>query len=362
MEDRSAISAAGLRAKPIAACDGAQWPPVQWRDPVIGRVDQVEFRALRAAELEAWFDHAETVFSVPRQHFVNHWSNDPWKDLEGIRVAVDGGRIASTVRLFLRRMYLGGVPVAVGGIGEVSTLPEYRRRGLATRLLQDAVGFMRERGIALSSLAGDQRIYGAEGWERIPLYYARTQMAAEADGAFHIRPADLGVVAELETLAALYDAYARRFNGTIVRDHPGYWEDWFTTESPRVWVAEAEGAIKAYVSLSETGDAEGLEVKEFVAGNDIFELDGGRRAFAALIGQGIAATGRDAHTIVFPAPVARGFEACEVEELGNLMYRVIDGSRLPRKFDCLGDLLHRQPEAWDQGLLSHHVFWTTDGF
>ena len=322
----------------------------------------MEIRALRETELEAWFDHAATVFSTPRAHFVNHWYNDPWKDLEGIRVAVDGGRIASTVRVFRRRIYLGGERVAAAGIGEVSTLPKYRRRGLATRLLRDAVGFMQERGIAISSLFGDQGIYRAAGWERIPLYYAWIKMGAKVDRAFRIRPADLGQDTEVETLAALYDAYARRFNGTLVRDHPGYWRDWFPTESPRVWVAEAQGAIRAYLSLSANGKKEGLEVKEFVAGDEVFAHDGGKRAFEALIGKGIAATGRDTHAVVFPAPVARGFEAGTVEGVGNLMYLVIDQSLLPQGFDGLGNLLHRQPREWDQGIKSHHVFCTTDGF
>ena len=322
----------------------------------------MEFRALRGSELEAWFDHAATVFSTPRAHFVNHWFNDPWKDLEGIRVAVDGGRIASTVRVFMRRIYLGGVRVAAGGIGEVSTLPEYRRRGLATRLLRDAVGFMRERGIAVSSLFGDQGIYRAEGWERVPLYYAWRQMGAKVDRAFRIRPANLAEGPELEELSALYDAYARRFNGTLVRDHPGYWRDWFPTESPRVWVAEAQGAVKAYLSLSANGKKEGLEVKEFAAGDEVFADDGGKRAFEALIGKGIEATGGDTLEVAFPAPVARGFEAGRVEAVGNLMYRVIDQSLMPPGFDGLGNLLHRQPRQRDQGIRSHHVFCTTDGF
>ena len=203
-----------------AAGEEAEWPCIpRWATQSKGR--ELEFRGLRAAELEAWLDHAATVFNTPRTHFANHWHNDPWKDLEGIRVAVDGGRIASTVRVFMRRIHLGGERVAAGGIGEVSTLPEYRRRGLATRLLRDAVGFMRERGIAISSLFGNQGIYRAEGWERVPLYYAWRQMGAKVDRAFRIRPADPGQGSELETLAALYDAYARRFNGTLCATTPG---------------------------------------------------------------------------------------------------------------------------------------------
>ena len=44
----------------------------------------MEFRALYPEELEAWFDHVTHVFSGNRQYFVNHWENDPWKDIEGI--------------------------------------------------------------------------------------------------------------------------------------------------------------------------------------------------------------------------------------------------------------------------------------
>ena len=322
----------------------------------------MEFRGLKAAELEAWFDHAATVFSTPRAHFVNHWHNDPWKDLEGIRVAVDGGRIASTVRVFMRRIHLGGARVAAGGIGEVSTLPEIQAAGVGDATVAGRGGIHAGTGhrhLVLVRRPGD---LPRGGLERVPLYYARRQMGAKVDRAFRIRPADLGQDAELETLAALYDAYARRFNGTLVRGHRGYWGDWFPTESPRVWVAEAQGAIKAYLSLSANGRKEGLEVKEFAAGDEVFAHDGGKRAFEALIGKGIAAAGRVTQEVAFPAPIARGFEAGTVEGVGNLMYRVIDQSLLPPGFDGLGNLLHRQPPARDQGIKSHHVFWTTDGF
>ena len=66
----------------------------------------MEFRALRPEELEAWLDHVTSVFTGGRQYFSNHWHNDPWRDAEGIRIAVDNGTIVSTVRVFIRKIFL----------------------------------------------------------------------------------------------------------------------------------------------------------------------------------------------------------------------------------------------------------------
>jgi hypothetical protein len=87
----------------------------------------MELRTLRPEELDAWLDFVHRVFNVPRAYCARHWHNDPWRSCEGIRVAVDRGQILSTVRVFRRRIYLGGVPVTMGGIGEVSTDPAYQR-------------------------------------------------------------------------------------------------------------------------------------------------------------------------------------------------------------------------------------------
>lgn len=320
----------------------------------------MEFRSLQSEEIDAWFDHVASVFTIGRQYFMNHWYNDPWQDLEGIRVAVDDGKIVSTVRVFVRQMYLHGELVPAGGIGEVSTLPQYRRRGLATRLLQDAIRFMEARGIVISALQGSQRIYSVEGWERIPRYFARVMMAAKAGGAFHIRPADFDSAKEREQLARLYDAYSRRFNGVFVRDHPDYWRDWVRTESPNTWVAEQDGVIEGYISIS-NGDGR-LQVREFAVTSELFARDRGERVFNALVRYIIKAGGADNYEVVYPAPIADGFSAQTIEQAGSTMYRAILPSQLPGPFNTLADLLHRHPPDWDTGIASHHLFWNTDGY
>ena len=51
------------------------------------------------------------------------------------------------------------------------------------------------------------------------------------------------------SIAEHYDWYARKFNGTFVRDEIEYWTEWVRTESPNAWVAERDGSIEGYVSV-----------------------------------------------------------------------------------------------------------------
>ena len=320
----------------------------------------MEFRALYPDELEKWLDHVTHVFSGGRQYFSNHWHNDPWRDPEGIRIAVDNGTIVSTVRVFIRKMFLHGEPVSVGGIGEVSTRPEYQRRGLATRLLKDSIRFMESRDIVMSSLHGSQRIYSVEGWEKVPRYYAKQPIAAKKQVAWEVRPANFDNHAEVERIAALYDAYARKFNGTFVRDDMAYWTEWVRTESPNAWVAECDGDIEGYVSVVRREAR--LNVEEFFVSDPVFAEDRGQRLFGDLLSNVIAQMDAESLEVIYPAPIADGFNAPTVEEYGSAMYRINQPDALSSSYDSIPNLLHNQPQSLAQGIKSHHVFWYTDGY
>ncbi|MYB94584.1 GNAT family N-acetyltransferase [Candidatus Poribacteria bacterium] len=320
----------------------------------------MEFRALYPDELEAWLDHVTHVFSGGRQYFSNHWHNDPWRDPEGIRIAVDNGTIVSTVRVFIRKMFLHGEPVSVGGIGEVSTRPEYRQRGLATQLLKDSIRFMESRDIVMSSLHGSQRIYSIEGWEKVPRYYAKQSIAAKKQVTWDVRPANFDNHAEVERIAALYDAYARKFNGTFVRDDMAYWTEWVRTESPNAWVAECDGDIEGYVSVVRREAR--LNVEEFFVSDPVFAEDRGQRLFGDLLSNVIAQIDVESLEVIYPAPIADGFNAPTIEERGSAMYRINQPDALSNASDSIPNLLHNQPQSLAQGIKSHHIFWYTDGY
>ncbi|MCY4554038.1 MAG: GNAT family N-acetyltransferase [Candidatus Poribacteria bacterium] len=320
----------------------------------------MEFRALYPDELEKWLDHVTHVFSGGRQYFSNHWHNDPWRDPEGIRIAIDNGTIVSTVRVFIRKMFLHGEPVTVGGIGEVSTHPEYRRRGLATQLLKDSIEFMESRDIAVSSLHGSQRIYSIEGWEKVPRYYARQPVTAKKQVAWDVRPANFDDTAEVKRIADLYDGYARKFNGTFVRDEMAYWTAWVRSESPNAWVAERDGNIEGYVSVVRREDQ--LNVKEFIASEAAFARERGKQLFEDMLSNIIAQMDAASLEVVYPAPIADGFNAPAIEEHGSTMYRINQPDALSNASDSIPNLLHNQPQSLAQGIKSHHIFWYTDGF
>lgn len=325
----------------------------------------MEFRALRPEELEAWLDHVTSVFTGGRQYFSNHWHNDPWRDPEGIRIAVDNGTIVSTVRVFIRKIFLHGAPITMGGIGEVSTRPEYRRRGIATQLLKDSIRFMESRDIVVSVLFGSQRIYSIEGWEKVPRYYAKQSFTANRQSESEVRPANFGDEVEVKQLSDLYDRYARKFNGTLVRDEIAYWTKWVRTESSNAWVAERDGNIEGYISVTPREDE--LSVKEFIVSETSFAGDSGKQLLEDMLSHVIAQMDAESLEVVYPAPIADGFNAPAIEEQGSAMYRVIQPAVLSEKmtlpaFNSIPNLFHNQPEPLAQGIRSHHIFWYTDGF
>ena len=325
----------------------------------------MEFRALHPEELETWLDHVTSVFTGGRQYFSNHWHNDPWRDAEGIRVALDKGTIVSTVRVFIRKIFLHGEPITVGGIGEVSTHPEYRRRGIATQLLKDSIQFMEDRDIAVSLLFGSQKIYSIEGWEKVSRYYARQSFSADKQSAWEVRPANFDDEVEVKRLSDLYDRYARKFNGTVVRDDIAYWTQWVRTESPNAYVAERGGNIEGYVSVTERED--GLSVKEFITSEGAFARDRGKQLLEGMLSNIMAQMDVESLEVVYPAPIADGFNAPAIEEQGSAMYRIIQPGVLSEKmaspaFNSIPNLLHNQPKPLAQGIKSHHIFWYTDGF
>lgn len=201
----------------------------------------MEFRTLRPEELDAWAEHCNEVFTgvghaVDKEYFLRHYNNDPWRDTDGIFVAVDGGRIASTVRLFQRHVWLLGTEVPMGGIGEVSTKPEYRGQGLAGRLLEMALEKMRRDGTAVSVLLSMYHdFYGRYGWKVIAKPYAKyaSAPALPCEGR-RLKPDDM------PKLMAVDEA-SEKTDWAVVRTEREYWDLWMP-HALKKGVAAVEGA------------------------------------------------------------------------------------------------------------------------
>lgn len=220
----------------------------------------VEFRHLREEELESWFDHCAEVFTgTPREYFVSHWNNDPWRDLNSIFIAVHDDKILSTVRIFHREVFINGEKIKMGGIGEVSTKAEARKRGLSTELLKKSIEYMVEKGIHISILFGSELNYSRLGWKSIDASLNHSSVK-EQKGLYSIR--EVNFTKDSRALMDIYEKYNNDFNGAVVRDDELYWSNWVKVEWRNCFVAEtSDGDIVGYMA-AETGE-DVLVVKDY---------------------------------------------------------------------------------------------------
>lgn len=228
----------------------------------------MEFRSLRPEELEEWLDHCMYVFNggsydeAYRNYFMNHWFNDPWRDMDSILVAVEDGKILSTVRVFHRKMHLLGQCITMGGIGEVSTKPECQGLGLSTKLLQLAIERMEKLGMHVSLLGTYEKLFGYYeklGWRSLPRVFKTVKADARSTGVVAIRPFEYDLDAAV--IREIYQEYSAKLCGTVVRDENVYWERWMKMEYKNCLVAEIEGEIAAYLDVQ--GDSGNKKVREF---------------------------------------------------------------------------------------------------
>jgi aminoglycoside 2'-N-acetyltransferase I len=79
-----------------------------------------------------------------RQQFSEESHDYTWSDVDWHVLLRVNGQLVSHVEIVERTGTVDGRPVKLGGIGGVVTLPEWRRRGLATAVLERAAAFMRD--------------------------------------------------------------------------------------------------------------------------------------------------------------------------------------------------------------------------
>ncbi len=157
-----------------------------------------------------------------REFFARYFRHDPGYRDELCFVAVDDGRIVSTLQVFRKQVRINGALIDVGGVGNVFTTAAYRERGIASQLLTRAIAAMDEHGFDLSLLFAVRiAFYSHHGWQshvRHLLFIEPTEVSAA--GPYAIAPL---TVADLGPVMALYDTYNAAFNGPTVRD-VHYWQ------------------------------------------------------------------------------------------------------------------------------------------
>ena len=134
----------------------------------------MEFRTLTASDLESLLDLYKQLDPDDAEQTMEH-CQAVWKEIEGnagIRYfgAVDQGRVVSTCyAVFIPNLTRGGRGICY--IENVVTDREYRNRGLASRVIDMAIGFAKSRRCykvilqSGSARTGAHRFYESKGFD-----------------------------------------------------------------------------------------------------------------------------------------------------------------------------------------------------
>ena len=167
-----------------------------------------EIRPIRESELDELLDLICAVHNPNgRERYRGYIEGDPtWRTSQSPVVVVDG-RIVSTLRIWERRVHVGATHFRMGGVGGVTTHPDYRKRGIATRLMEHAADYMRDDGYDLGLLFTEipAGFYRRLGWCCVPLtgFHAELRHPAKRGrSALEVLPFDES--RDLEETVALY--------------------------------------------------------------------------------------------------------------------------------------------------------------
>lgn len=134
-----------------------------------------------------------------------------------------GGERVSWLHLFDFQMRLGAATVRMGGIGGVATAPEHRRRGYASRVMDDANRLMLAEGFDVALLFGIEDFYYRYGY--VPCT-PEVRTTVRTRDAARMVPGGLGCrlrPMEPDDEPAFHSLYNSANSGrpmTVVRPHP----------------------------------------------------------------------------------------------------------------------------------------------
>ncbi|MBS1709504.1 MAG: GNAT family N-acetyltransferase [Armatimonadetes bacterium] len=193
------------------------------------------------AHINELLPHWTTVFGVPESVFTPVWeAMGPGRRI--LAEARVDGQIVSTVAVYLFEVSLGGFrSVQMPGVANVSTVPEFRGKGLSSELLR----------LAKEEMSGGFSLL----YTGVPEHYAKVGYFLIPDLVVEIRPAGDPITPEpapdRNRVQAIHSEGLATHPGAAVRDSV-WWEKavWFRTQSRLVW-ADIDAYL--FADKSETG-------------------------------------------------------------------------------------------------------------
>lgn len=226
----------------------------------------MEIRQLKMEEYDISTNLSEYAFRYKltadeREERKQHFVPDQYWGL------FDEEELQAKLALFPFRVYLHGKILEMGGIAGVATWPENRRKGHVAQLLKHALQEMKNQGQGLSFLHPFLvPFYRKYGWEVFAEYKRYHIQADQLPPRVEYEGKIVRDVTDIATLDGLYQSFASRYNGTLVRDE-AWWKRSVLSEDGHTAVYYSpEGEPQGYV-LYENKDKE-LICDEFVYLNE----------------------------------------------------------------------------------------------
>jgi len=185
-------------------------------------------------------------------YFTPYLHGDPWYRHDYTRVCVLDGSPVSALQICEREVRIGGARIRMGGIGNVATHPDHRRKGYSSRLLTDAIGVMFGHGLDFSVLfTGIQPFYERAGWRSVPVKTLAGQLRSGLQDDMRMnystRPCDWTY--DMPSVQRIYEEFNSARPLTVVRT-PEYWKGYALPRfgAPKsTLLAETQGRIAGYL-------------------------------------------------------------------------------------------------------------------
>jgi len=342
-------------------------------------------RGLSEDEIASWAEFCAGIFSYkpnppPPAYFERHFRNDPHRDASLIRVAVDetDGSIVASCRVFVRSVRVGkndASPVSAGGIGEVCTHHDHRRRGLSKALLTDCLEIMESRKTPISLLHAAPAffpVYESVGYHCVLSKWSivDVDLGVGNEGSGSIRPASFP--GDADELHRIHISYSEsKLAGCIARSKE-YWIEYVSKElDGSLFVlteADDESSVVAWASVRQRGPPGQYQLRDF--GLDESKTIPPSDALARLAGHGIrqireeetAGCKLSMPTFVLDqvrksSPSSAFFNMDSIVENNDngWMYKSIMPDAL-----VMSDLVGTVDDSADSGV--PHIIWPTDSF
>ncbi len=120
---------------------------------------QIADLSSRVFARRSYFDFYTKIIAYQRE--------DPHYRPENSWIALDSERVVAHVMIVEKKVRIGRARLTIAGIGDVCAHPEYRRHGLAGRLMTHAVEAMARKPYGLSLLYGIPRYYERFGYSEM---------------------------------------------------------------------------------------------------------------------------------------------------------------------------------------------------